>query len=116
MPKLRECDRCQLYAHNPFLICAVHPEGPDAQECLDFAPVSGVGAEELWEPPGASYYGDELILHRQKRWSYDEQLELLDSHPLLTGCCPACGWQFPQAEPTLVHWDCQGCGWKDDSI
>jgi hypothetical protein len=35
MPKLPECDRCQLYARNPHLICAVHPAGPTADTCLE---------------------------------------------------------------------------------
>lgn len=34
--KLPECDRCLLYSHNPFLLCAVHPTGPKGDNCLDF--------------------------------------------------------------------------------
>lgn len=36
--KLPECDRCLLYANEPFLICAVHPAGPQNDTCLDFRP------------------------------------------------------------------------------
>jgi hypothetical protein len=25
--KIPDCDRCSLYAHNPHLVCAVHPDG-----------------------------------------------------------------------------------------
>lgn len=46
--------------------------------------------EELWEPEGASYYAGELILQPQQRWTQAEQLELLDTHPMFTGKCPAC--------------------------
>lgn len=36
--KLPDCDRCLLYANEPFLICAVHPAGPPGDTCLDFRP------------------------------------------------------------------------------
>ncbi len=36
MPKIKECDRCLLYAHNPHLVCTVHPDGVDGDSCLDF--------------------------------------------------------------------------------
>ncbi len=26
MSKIPDCDRCTLYAHNPHLVCAVHPD------------------------------------------------------------------------------------------
>ena len=37
MPKISNCNcdrrvpchRCSLYAHNPYLVCAVHPDGID---------------------------------------------------------------------------------------
>lgn len=116
MPKLPECNYCQLYAHSSYLVCAIHPSGPSTPECLDFAPVPSLQAQELWEPEGASYYGGELILNRPSRWTPDEQLELLDTHPLFTGRCPECGWQFSQVATQLIHWDCPECGWKDDSV
>ncbi|MBD0270103.1 MAG: hypothetical protein ICV77_17640 [Cyanobacteria bacterium Co-bin8] len=30
------CDRCCFYAHNPYLVCAPHPTGPDSNPCRDF--------------------------------------------------------------------------------
>lgn len=44
MPKIPDGDRCSLYAHNPHLVCAVHPDGVDSDKpdgmaslrCLDF--------------------------------------------------------------------------------
>ena len=71
--------------------------------------------EELWEPEGASYYAGELILQPQQRWTRDEQLELLDTHPIFTGCCPDCHRPFPQDAKAPVHWDCV-CGWIDDTV
>ena len=36
MPKIPDCDRCSLYAHNPHLVCMVHPSGVDSDRCPDF--------------------------------------------------------------------------------
>lgn len=44
--------------------------------------------ENLWEPEGASYYAGELILQPQVRWTREEQLDLLDTHPIFTGIYP----------------------------
>jgi hypothetical protein len=62
MPKLPECDRCQLYAYNPHLVCAVHPTGVEGNHCPDFEPDPNAQPDEQWEPLGASYYNGELIL------------------------------------------------------
>jgi len=99
MPKIPECDRCQRYSDNLHLACTIHPTGPDTGECLAFAPnadamASGLSeamAEELTEPVGASYYAGELVAGSHKRLSRQEQLKLLETHPLFTGQCPKCG-------------------------
>ncbi|HEY9763296.1 MAG TPA: hypothetical protein V6D07_12275 [Trichocoleus sp.] len=36
MNELTGCDRCRLCAHSPYLVCAVHPNGPDFKPCPDF--------------------------------------------------------------------------------
>ena len=43
MPKIADCDRCQFYGHNLYLVCAVHPQGVVTElgrsverTCLDF--------------------------------------------------------------------------------
>lgn len=143
MPKIPECDRCLLCANEPFLVCAVHPDGPTGNICLDFRPdpqlerkrfVNFLGLqtqqqdnelfsnpfnlepnEDLWEPEGASYYAGELILQPQERWTREEQLDLLDTHPMFTGRCPACNRQFPQYNRPPVHWACE-CGCLGDSV
>jgi hypothetical protein len=115
MPKLPECDRCLLYAHNPHLVCAVHPLGVEGDSCLDFREDPNAETEELWEPEGASYYAGELILHRP-RLTREEQWQILETHPLFTGVCPQCGYRFPGHIPDLVHFDCPECGWIDDSV
>lgn len=72
--------------------------------------------EALWEPEGASYYAGELILQLEQRWTREEQLELLDTHPIFTGCCPEYGYKFSSVNPPQVHWDCLNCTWKDNSL
>ncbi len=71
--------------------------------------------QEQWKPEGASYYNGELIVQPQQRWTREEQLELLDWHPMFTGRCPTCELPFPRYEKTPVHWDCP-CGWSDDTV
>ena len=141
MPKLPLCDRCLLCAHDYHLVCAVHPSGPEGDSCLDFRPdpelegkhfvdFLSLGEQpdesysnpfdpdpsgELWEPVGASYYNGELILQPHQRWTPEEQLELLDWHPMFTGRCPQCGAEFDRDYAARVHWDCK-CGWMDDTV
>jgi hypothetical protein len=98
MPKISECDRCRLYARNPYLVCAVHPAGPSTNTCIDFREDPDAETDELWEPEGASYYNGELILQPRQRWTPEQQLELLDTHPLFTGRCPQCEMTYPQYE------------------
>ena len=49
---------------------------------------------EQWEPEGASYYNGELILQPRQLWTREEQMELLDTHPMFTGRCPQCEMPF----------------------
>jgi hypothetical protein len=121
--KIPECDalragfahRCLLYSHDPHLICAVHPDGIDTETCLDFRPDSNIKEEEQWSPEGYSWYGDELIRDRS-RYTCEEQIEILDSHPFFTGVCPQCRYDFDQNNLPAVHYDCPACGWIDDSV
>ena len=71
--------------------------------------------EDLWEPEGASYYAGKLILQPEQRWTREEQLELLGTHPIFTGRCPDCHRQFAQHEKPPVHWDCV-CGSIGDTV
>jgi hypothetical protein len=116
MPKLPECDRCLLYSHDPHIVCTVHPYGVDSDSCLDLRLDPKAEPEELWEPEGASYYNGELILQPKQYLTTEEKLELLDTHPMFTGHCPSCEYQFPSHVPELVHFDCPRCGWIDDSV
>jgi hypothetical protein len=96
-------------------------EPPSASQRQDDEPYSNPhdyldDDEELWEPVGASYYNGELVLQPQQHWTREEQLELLDWHPLFTGKCPHCGASFSKDYTARVHWDCPECGWKDDTV
>ncbi|MEP0873555.1 hypothetical protein NDA01_27730 [Trichocoleus desertorum AS-A10] len=113
--KLPKCDRCLFYAHNPHLVCTNHPSGVSGDACSDFQCDPTADPEELWEPEGASYYNGELIVTPHQWWSRLEKLALLDSHPMFTGRCPQCETGIGLKTPT-VHWDCEYCGWKDESV
>ncbi|MBH8554231.1 hypothetical protein I8751_18045 [Nostocaceae cyanobacterium CENA357] len=66
---------------------------------------------ELWQPEGASYYNGKLILQPQQRWTPEQELELLEWHPMFTSRCPQCGYEFDRDYTSLVHWDRAECGW-----
>jgi hypothetical protein len=122
MAKLDCCNRCNFYAHSPFLVCAEHPAGVEGDSCPDFQLNLQVPDDEAiawygeqWQPEGASYYDGELVLEPVQRRSLEQRLDLLDSHPLFTGRCPNCERPI-QAISGQMHWDCGHCGWVDDSI
>jgi hypothetical protein len=117
MPKLPECDRCQRYAHSSYLVCSVHPSGVTGDRCLDFAiDPTLADLEELqqWEPVGANYYNSELVV-QPPQLGLQQQLDLLDWHPIFTGRCPNCERSIA-FEASRLHWDCASCGWVDDSV
>jgi hypothetical protein len=57
-------DRCQFYAHSSYTVCAVHPNGVQEKSCIDFREDPNPNPQELWEPEGASYIDDNLVLER----------------------------------------------------
>jgi hypothetical protein len=119
MPKLKKCDRCQFYAHNPHIICAVHPSGVNSDSCQDFEEDPCAGAYELWEPVGARYIENELVLSRNHLLVDGIeiiQLDLTSWHPMHTGKCPRCGCDYERDYTARVHYDCPDCGWMDDSV
>ena len=116
MPKIAQCNHCLLYARNPHLICAIHPEGVNTSSCLDFRQDPRIEEEEIWEPEGASYYNGELIVQPKQTRTKEEKLELLDNHPFFTGICTECGYTFDRDYTSRIHFDCPNCGWVDDSL
>lgn len=116
MPKIPDCDRCSLYAHNPHIVCGVHSNGVEGDRCLDFRPDKDAEIEEKWCPQGYSWYGDNLIPNRPSRYTSEQQLQILDNHPFFTGVCPNCKHEFDKNNAPKVHWDCPVCDWVDDSV
>ena len=58
---------------------------------------------------GYSWYGDELIANRKSRYTKDEQMKILDTHPFFTGLCPDCGYKFEKNSGS-VSYKCLVCG------
>jgi hypothetical protein len=114
--KLPECDRCHFYAQDPHLVCSLHPSGPEGDSCLDFRNNPNYQAEEPWQPVGAAYYNGELVQQLTQQRTEQERLDLLDWHPMFTNRCPDCEMPMHETIPRRVHWDCEACGWKDDTI
>jgi hypothetical protein len=116
-----DCKRCQLYSGSLYLSCTVHPTGPAPNGCLDFAPNAAAAVEEkdkLWFPDRSGWYAGGPVPTPSFTLTIQEQLDLLESHPRFTGCCPQCGWEYDPGNLPAVHWDCPqpDCGWKDDSV
>jgi hypothetical protein len=112
MSKIIECQRCQRfsgYLGAEYLVCAIHPSGPSQSPCPDFAEVLG-----QWEPLGGSYYAGELVLQPEHYLTTAERWEVFSKHPLFTGVCPKCKKAI--GETNRVHYDCDRCGWLDDSV
>jgi hypothetical protein len=105
--KIPNCALCLMYARSPYVNCAIHPGGLDAGRCPDFRPDPDVEPEVLWAPEGYSWYGEELIPNRPSRYTQEEQLEMLETHPLFTGICPECGREI---DSPGINWECPVCG------
>jgi len=128
MSKIYKCDRCLFNAHNPLLVCAIHPSGVESDDYLDFRSAPDAEVSELWQPEGVRFIDGELVVDREPFYFYydcfpinnyltpEEKVELLDTHPMFTGRCPQCEIPYPQFEQPPVHWDCDQCGWLDDTI
>ena len=96
----------------------MHPYDVQSDRCPDFQAsaivtaqheqfinldwVAEDGASAQWEPEGASYYGNELVITTEQRWNREQKAALLDWHPLFTGRCPSCEVSLPQTEPPRV--------------
>lgn len=67
---LSKCDRCRFHARSPYLVCAVHPEGPESDRCRDFEPLS----PEQQALRGGYYAGDWLPMPLDHVFSEEEWL------------------------------------------
>ncbi|NJK34586.1 MAG: hypothetical protein HC919_06330 [Oscillatoriales cyanobacterium SM2_2_1] len=95
MPNYQPCTHCGYFAHTVYMVCAVHPHGPEVLPCPDFE------SAELWQPENPQDF-DVLA-----DWFW---------HPLFTGCCPECRTPFSRFKPPPTHWRCRLCGWEDDTF
>jgi len=57
-----QCNRCQFFSHDPHLVCALHPGGPDTRGCKDFEEAPGLEPEEMWLPEGMAWYAGSLSI------------------------------------------------------
>jgi hypothetical protein len=119
------CQRCEYFAHSPYVICGVHPYEVKGNRCPDFSLATRAIVasddplawyEDEWRPEGASYYGGELVLEPVQRLTLHQRLELIDTHPLFTGRCPQCERPIVVSKSEQVHWECENCDWTDDSL
>lgn len=111
--KIPECDSCQFYAHNPHILCAVHPKGLETNKCEDYFGNSNLEKEEQWSPKGYFFYNDELISIRLSRYTKEEQLKILNTHPFFTNICPNCSYEFKESPSPEKTWNCPECGWTE---
>ena len=90
MPQIPECDRCVYYARDYRLVCALHPNGPNSDVCLDFAldpelknrrfedfldlgdsqstidnPFTPEPTEN-WSPTGTRFLNGQLVIHEDE--------------------------------------------------
>ena len=111
MPKIPHCDRCLNNAHSSYLVCAMHPDGVDGDSCPDFAD----DGQELW-CPGYGFVDDQLVklpvryeTDHVQRLTRSQQYQILMTHPMFTGLCPQCRYEY---EGDQSCWDCPICEWE----
>lgn len=115
--RLPQCEHCRNNAHSSYLLCAIHPYGvaEDLKRCPDYQlDPNYLEGDDWWEPQEFGIYSGEVIVSPVDRLTKAQQFELLLWHPLFTGLCPQCRHSLA-AESDRVHWDCQECGWMDDT-
>jgi hypothetical protein len=87
--------------------------------CLDFRQAPNLppaDEDEQWNPEGYYWWDGELYPIRTPTLTVEEQLATLESHPIFTGVCPKCRYEFDRSDLPVIHWDCAACGWRDDSV
>jgi transposase-like protein len=61
------------------------------------------------------YYGNHLVNNVQNKPEREKQLWLLNNHPIFTGVCPNCGYDYGtlkilDIDEKSQHWNCPSCG------
>jgi hypothetical protein len=114
MSKTEECNRCGNYSgyeEECFLVCAMHPAGPEATPCPDFDFVE----DDWFLFEAVCVYGELVFAQAALLEASDRNIAIM-LHPSITRRCPDCGFEFDRCQPPLVYWDCDRCGWMDGSI
>ncbi len=113
MSKTEECICCENfsgYQGEGFLVCAMHPAGPDETPCPDRDLV-----EDDWFPSEVAYVDGELVLAQAPFLEVGDRNLAIMIHPRFTGRCPECDHEFDRCRLLSMPWDCDHCGWMDDS-
>ena len=80
MPYSVTCEACKYHNQNPYLPCAVHPRGPEADGCKDREIVEcaedGSRFQDVWDIPAL----DMSVVQRPSPQPRDELLEILRDH------------------------------------
>ncbi len=63
-----------------------------------------------------SFYNGSEIIQPRSGWTPEEQLWLLDHHPVFTARCFECETEMKRDYTAQVHFNCSTCGWKDDTL
>ena len=127
MAKIPDCDRCRFFASSPYLVCALHPGGPETDICPDYSELDFQTTEEEdpdpmgwfsddWQPALPGTYLGKTIAEPNTDLSTEDQLALLDWHPIFTGRCPECEMPILPTDPPRIYWDCEHCDWRYDSV
>jgi hypothetical protein len=114
MSKTEECNRCgnfSGYEGDEFLVCGIHPTGPSETPCPDWDLVEDDG----WFLADEADVDGELVLAQADLLEILERNIEIMLYPKLIGRCPECGFEFDRYQPP-VHWDCEICGWMNDSL
>jgi hypothetical protein len=88
----------------------MHPAGPEATPCPDWDLV-----EDDWFLFETACVDSELVLAQAELLEACDLNIAIMLHPSITGRCPDYGFEFDRCQPPMP-WDCDRCGWMDDSI
>lgn len=110
MAKLPQCDRCLYCAHDYHLVCAAHPNGPEANVCPDFiadpalegkhfvdflglqqqteennklSHIEAFNAEysdQQWQPEGVFFVNGELVINEERSFYNGQEIVQPEQH------------------------------------
>ena len=122
MPSLRklpECQHCQFNGRwsktdrrsSTYIVCAVHPGGAPEDYCIDFRPICNTQSRLKLTMEEYMFYGSDYIAIAPTRLTQSDRELILNTHPLYTGKCPQCNYQFPKDHH--FNGECPVCNWRN---